>query len=117
MFGEAMRVTSDPIEGWPIDEVLKNELSPKNDIYGKLFYYIRDILEKFIIRLKSLKIDIEVHCCEAEKLAPRLTGQQFDRIDVRDPPLVSQSASANANFHHGRLLTSLTTPTWAPSRC
>ncbi|KAI3326332.1 hypothetical protein HD806DRAFT_552587 [Xylariaceae sp. AK1471] len=80
MYGEAMRVNSDPIEGWPIDEVLKNELSPKNDIYGKLFYYVRDMLEKFIIRLKSLKIDIEVHCCEAEKLATRLTGLQFDRI-------------------------------------
>ncbi|KAI0528328.1 hypothetical protein F5B22DRAFT_641299 [Xylaria bambusicola] len=72
--------TSDPLRCWGLEDVSKNELAPKNDIYGKLFYYVRDMLEKFIIRLKSIKIDIEVHCCEPEVLQSRLAGQQFDRI-------------------------------------
>jgi hypothetical protein len=86
MFEESLRVTSDPLEGWPIHEVLKNKLAPKHDVYGKLFYFVRDMLEKFIIRLTSLEIEIEVHGCKAEDLANRLAGQQFDRIHVRDFP-------------------------------
>ncbi|KAI0812059.1 hypothetical protein GGR55DRAFT_677657 [Xylaria sp. FL0064] len=78
--GFAMSSFSDPLEGWPLAEVRKNELAPKNDIYGKLFYFVRDLVEKFIVRLKSIKIDIEIHVCHAEELKTKLNGRQFDRI-------------------------------------
>ncbi|KAI0424356.1 hypothetical protein F5Y09DRAFT_353492 [Xylaria sp. FL1042] len=76
----SMSSFSDPLGGWNIKEVDENKLAPKNDIYGKLFYFVRDLVEKFIVRLKSIKIDIEVYDCDTEVLKTKLTGQQFDRI-------------------------------------
>ncbi|KAK5628880.1 hypothetical protein RRF57_004595 [Xylaria bambusicola] len=76
---------SDPLRYWPLEDVMKNKLAPENDIYGKLFYFVRDMFENFITRMKSVKMDIEVHCCEPEVLQSSLAGQQFDRIHVRIP--------------------------------
>ncbi|KAI0967379.1 hypothetical protein F4678DRAFT_483231 [Xylaria arbuscula] len=80
IFESPMSSFSDPLESWSVEDVAKNELAPKNDIYGKLFYYVRDMVEKFIVRLKSADIDMEVHHCDANTLRTELAGQQFDSI-------------------------------------
>ncbi|KAI1308480.1 hypothetical protein F5Y03DRAFT_393325 [Xylaria venustula] len=64
LFDAPMASFSDPLEGWSVEDVAKNELAPKNDI----------------VSLKSIDIDMEVHHCDANILRTELAGQQFSRI-------------------------------------
>ncbi|KAI1369436.1 hypothetical protein F5Y08DRAFT_352137 [Xylaria arbuscula] len=71
---------ADPLRRWSVEDVLENKLAPKHDLYGKLFYFVRDLLEKFIIRLQRANFEFEVHCQDHETLQTKLAGQKFDRI-------------------------------------
>ncbi|KAJ3557708.1 hypothetical protein NPX13_g9873 [Xylaria arbuscula] len=71
---------ADPLRRWSVEDVLENKLAPKHDLYGKLFYFVRDLLEKLIIRLQRVNFEFEVHCQDHETLQTKLAGQKFDRI-------------------------------------
>ncbi|ETS81734.1 hypothetical protein PFICI_06736 [Pestalotiopsis fici W106-1] len=74
---------TNPLESWDLNEVLATEAGvSRNDIYGKLFFYVRGLFEKFIVRLRSLKVDFEVHNCDPVELSEHLSGIEFDRIMV-----------------------------------
>ncbi|KAI0448489.1 hypothetical protein F5B21DRAFT_521811 [Xylaria acuta] len=78
-----MKVTSDPLEGWDIDEVAQADNGgAQNDIHGKLFYHVRDQFKLFVSRLRTLKADIEVRCNDAKALPAALSGTKFDRIVI-----------------------------------
>lgn len=73
IFGSPTKVTASPLGGWDIEEVLKTfKGAAENDIYGKLFFSVRDQIKKFISRLKSSDIEIEIHSFKAEDFNHKL---------------------------------------------
>lgn len=57
-----------------------------NDVYGKMFYYVRSLCLKFQRRVRSLQV--EFHVMHKDTMAlPAIFNEQgrrrFDRIDVR----------------------------------
>jgi hypothetical protein len=83
-----MMDSANPLEGWPLKEVLKKAPSAKNDIYGSLFLHVQEALLKFYRRLKNLKVRFQLFQVNAVEL-PGILQQRgisknsFDRIEVR----------------------------------
>ncbi len=57
---------------------------PENDLYGRLFFYIRDRLLKMAKTLQRIPVNVELHQKDAHDLAKDLKkrGIFLDRIDV-----------------------------------
>jgi hypothetical protein len=58
-FGEHVsypdKATNEPLSEWPM-ELLDNKDSPaSNDVYGKMFFYLRGLLVEFQSRIQSMK--------------------------------------------------------------
>ena len=83
-----MKDSADPMQGWPIEEVIQKAPLAKNDIYGSLFYYLHNLLWQFCHQMDSLKINIQLFQVDALKL-PSIFKQHgigqysFDRIEVQ----------------------------------
>ena len=81
--------SADPLEGWPIEEILQKAPPAKNDIYGSLFFYLQDLLGLFCHRINRLKVSFHLFQVDARKL-PSIVEREgmkqcsFDRIEVRD---------------------------------
>lgn len=82
--------SADPLQGWPIDEIIRKAPLAKNDMYGSLFFYLQDILWRFCHQISRLKLSIQLSQVDALKL-PSIVEQykmgqsSFDRIEVRFP--------------------------------
>ncbi|KAH7480252.1 hypothetical protein FOMA001_g8824 [Fusarium oxysporum f. sp. matthiolae] len=77
-----MSDSADPLLGWSLHEVDKTPMGlATSDIYGKLFYYVRSTLEKFMVRMSKSAIAFQLLQVHAETLPNHLDGS-FDRIDV-----------------------------------
>ena len=80
--------SADPLEGWPIEEVIQKAPLAKHDIYGSLFMYIQDILLAFCRQIGRHKVFFELFHVDALEL-PDMVKQRstatmfFDRIEVR----------------------------------
>ncbi|RKL09244.1 hypothetical protein BFJ68_g9189 [Fusarium oxysporum] len=73
---------ADPLCGWSLYEVDKTPIGlATSDIYGKLFYYVRSMLEKFMYRMSKLTIAFQLLQVHAATL-PNHLDESFDRIDV-----------------------------------
>ena len=88
-----MMDSADPLQGWPIDEIIQKAPLAKNDIYGSLFFYLQDVLWGFCNQISRLKLSIQLSQVDARKLPSILEqykmGQNsFDRIEVRFPKLI-----------------------------
>lgn len=91
-FGWMIPDSSDPLQGWPLDEVTRfaeTKKLPLNDIYGNVFYFVRDQLAKVVSKLQSHAISISLYCEDAQNFAQRFypprSGNRplwFDRIDA-----------------------------------
>ena len=54
------------------------------DVYGKLYFHIKDCLFAFHERVRELKTTISLHRLDANQLPRALqAGERFDRIEVR----------------------------------
>ncbi|KAK7436427.1 hypothetical protein VKT23_019139 [Stygiomarasmius scandens] len=83
-----------PLEGWDINAALeagKNHGTTREDIFGCLYFYVKNQLHTFARRLRTFKINISVSGFDAINLAERLRGGSipgispsisFDRIEV-----------------------------------
>ncbi|RLL98932.1 hypothetical protein CFD26_107683 [Aspergillus turcosus] len=75
--------SADPLHGWSSEEVADTSSGPATaDIYGKLFFYIRGMLQSFLGRLPSLKLSFEVFQVDAACLPDHLENNSFSRIEV-----------------------------------
>ena len=88
-----MEDQGDPLEGWPIDDIIDKAPPAKNDMYGSLFFYLQDLLGLFCRRLGGLKVSIQLFQVDAQKLLSIIKRDgmdqcSFDRIEVRIPKLV-----------------------------
>jgi hypothetical protein len=68
---------ADPREGWDAGEVLaagtRNKV-PKNDLYGSLFFLLKERVSAVVDRLHSAEVSFELFCEDARSLAKRLQG-------------------------------------------
>ncbi|KAF5606011.1 uncharacterized protein FSUBG_6347 [Fusarium subglutinans] len=84
--GWPMNDFADPVMGWSLQEVDKTPYGfATSDIYGKLFYHIRSMLEKFMARISKSTIALQLFQVDAEVLPEYLDGSfdgSFDRIDA-----------------------------------
>jgi len=86
-----LRLSSDPLRGWNVREVLAVKGVPLHDLYGKLYVYLEDVLKDFLLCLeKNMSAPHRqtsiVSCAPLE--FPRLHRQLFnhqsnyDAIDI-----------------------------------
>jgi hypothetical protein len=88
-----MTDSCDPLQSWNINEVLqsgkKHGVAP-NDIYGALYFHLKDELTSFSRRMDHFNIEISVTCLDAMKLEdniqhlgfPTFLKPGFDRIET-----------------------------------
>lgn len=74
---------SDPVHGWPPEDLKQPSMSPTRDIHGRLFFAIQDKVKKFCERLQTLNVTFEIFSEDITKLFLVLGGRRFDRINVR----------------------------------
>ncbi|KAF5669175.1 hypothetical protein FCIRC_9338 [Fusarium circinatum] len=84
--GWPMNDFADPVMGWSLQEVDKTPYGfATSDIYGKLFYHIRSMLEKFMARMSKSTIGLQFFQVDVEALPEYLDVSfdgSFDRIDA-----------------------------------
>ncbi|KFZ20600.1 hypothetical protein V501_00028 [Pseudogymnoascus sp. VKM F-4519 (FW-2642)] len=78
-----IRDNADPLNGWSLKEVEDNSSgAASNDIYGKLFYYLRTELRAFVLRLSDLQVSFRLFQLNASDLPNHLESSSFSRIEV-----------------------------------
>ncbi|KAH8593394.1 hypothetical protein B0O99DRAFT_515819 [Bisporella sp. PMI_857] len=82
-----MMDSADPLEGWPVKDVIQNAPSAKNDIYGSLYIYLQDVLVRFCEQVSRMKVCFHLFQVDALQLPYKLKdcGMDkafFDRIEV-----------------------------------
>ncbi|KAH8089940.1 hypothetical protein BXZ70DRAFT_899118 [Cristinia sonorae] len=87
---------ADPLESWNVADVLAAGQKygvPRADLYGCLYFYLRDQLRSFAERLRTFDVSFHIFNFDASDLATRITSNslsdhgippsiRFDRIDV-----------------------------------
>lgn len=85
---------ADPMAGWPLAEVFATESAAINDIYGKLYHYVRGQLATFHRRLSNTKLNFQVFNLDVSALAPHFVRREqepYDRIEVRTKAFAEMS--------------------------
>ncbi|PYI11901.1 hypothetical protein BO78DRAFT_440822 [Aspergillus sclerotiicarbonarius CBS 121057] len=78
-----MKDDADPRSGWSSKEVSDMSSGPATaDIYGKLFLYIRGMLQSFLGRLSELDLSFRFFQLDASQLPEHLMSNSFSRIEV-----------------------------------
>lgn len=78
---------ADPLAGWSGAQVSQTDVGRAvNDIYGKLFVYVRSRLLSLLQRLRNTGTNFEVYNLNAINLPTALGSTKFARIDVCNPP-------------------------------
>ncbi|KAI1807483.1 hypothetical protein F4811DRAFT_574433 [Daldinia bambusicola] len=81
--GWLMMDDSDPTCGWLLNSFLGLKVGPaKNDIYGKLYFYLRQLFMDFHHRLRTLPVNFNLLQVDAKLLHSHLDEKRFDRIDM-----------------------------------
>ena len=82
-----MADSADPLDGWESTEFMTEAHSAKQDIYGQLYFHVRNTLFQFCQKIATLDLDIRLVQMDAEELSKRLSHQNnvrtYDRIEVR----------------------------------
>lgn len=79
-----MKDSADPLEGWPLSEVLSIRTRARGDVNGKLHQYVRSTLVGFHSRLRSLDVKFQLYQGDVGQVVPRLLHAStfYDRIEV-----------------------------------
>lgn len=77
-----MKDNADPLDGWTRAEYMKCAPAAKDDIYGALFFYLRDVLREFCTRVRSFRVSFQLLAVDATVLPAHLESLRFDRIEV-----------------------------------
>jgi hypothetical protein len=74
---------ADPIDGWPLSEVRSTSTGPaSDDLYGKLYYHIRNVMASFRSRLQGHECQLQLYDVNAAELPKYIRDLRFDRIEV-----------------------------------
>ncbi len=75
--------SADPTSAWSMKSFLEFDIGPaKNDVYGKLYHYLKHLFANFHRRLRSSPVAFTLLHVDAQRLPMSLTEKGFDRIDV-----------------------------------
>lgn len=78
-----MMDSADPTAGWSMMLLHEFNIGPaKNDVYGKLYYYLKSLFADFHCRLRCMPVGFELLHVDARLVPTSLEGKGFDRIDV-----------------------------------
>ncbi|KAI0838466.1 hypothetical protein F5Y06DRAFT_303779 [Hypoxylon sp. FL0890] len=78
---------ADPTLEWPMKATLEFNIGPaKNDVYGKLYYYLRQLFVDFHRELRSRPIKFEHLQTDVRSLPNHVSEKRFDRIDASNLP-------------------------------
>lgn len=78
-----MKDSADPLDGWAFADVSGSSYGPAtNDIYGKLYSYLRKLFTEFCRRLVSLSVDLRLFNTDARQLKDYLEEGTFARVEV-----------------------------------
>lgn len=78
-----MKDSADPLDGWNLSEVLDFDIGPTtNDVYGKLFCYLRSLFSSFHQRVASHSVRFLLLNVDATDLPDQLGETRFARIEV-----------------------------------
>jgi hypothetical protein len=82
-----MKDSADPLDGWPLEEMILRVQPAKKDIYGCLYLHIQAILLRFLQRIEGLNVSFQLFCTDALELPGILKEcgvgkHSFDRIEV-----------------------------------
>ncbi|KAI8951944.1 hypothetical protein F4801DRAFT_600608 [Xylaria longipes] len=74
---------ADPLRGWTLTEICNHNgtRDAVHDIYGKMFYYVRDLFKRFILKLRTSNITFRVLPYSGQQI-PQNICQSFDRIET-----------------------------------
>lgn len=74
---------SDPLGGWNIFDILnETPRAAASDVYGKLYFYLQQMLKVFIEKSISLDASFQLFNVDAEELSSHLERETFSRIEV-----------------------------------
>ncbi|KAJ5742540.1 uncharacterized protein N7511_011272 [Penicillium nucicola] len=73
---------ADPLDGWPIQEVAREQTMAKEDLYGKLYIYLRRVFQQFLEGLARIEIDLELLNVDAIQLPKTLQRDKYAKIEV-----------------------------------
>ncbi|KAK4099828.1 hypothetical protein N658DRAFT_539478 [Parathielavia hyrcaniae] len=71
-----------PLEWLAIWEIYYRPWPAKQDCYGKLHAYLREVFGKFVQSLKTVNVSFEMHCLDARDLKEHLDCDRYTRIEV-----------------------------------
>jgi hypothetical protein len=78
---------ADPLHGWSSKEVEDRSTGPATaDIYGKLFYHVRAMVQAFVVRLSGSRVAFRLFQMDATDLVKNhleSNSESFNRIEVR----------------------------------
>ncbi|KAG6003579.1 hypothetical protein E4U21_001866 [Claviceps maximensis] len=83
---------AEPLSEWPmefLDHPIQDFVA-ENDVYGKMFYYLRSLLMRFQIRCQQLHMEIEICSIAPKQMHEYLKinpKDKFDRIEDENPAL------------------------------
>jgi hypothetical protein len=79
-----MTDSADPLHGWLHADYMPHARIAKADIYGSLFFFLRDLFLKFCNRVQNTSILFQLYNVDARELPEHLLqdGRAFDRIEV-----------------------------------
>lgn len=75
---------ADPLDGWPIRDVIQVRTTAPEDLYGKLYQYLRSVFQWFLDRLAKVKVDFELFNMNAVELPQILLANKYARIEVSE---------------------------------
>lgn len=76
-----LRDSSDPLAAWNMQEMIESGLrhgASDQDIYGCLFFYVKEQYAEFSRRIRDFKVEITVTAMDASVLASMIRTNQFD---------------------------------------
>lgn len=84
-----MKDNADPHHGWSLEEVSNTSSGAATaDTYGKLFFYVRGVLESFLNRILDLRVSFRLLNLDASDLPDHLDNDCFSRIDVSNKHII-----------------------------
>ena len=84
--------SGEPLSEWPAELLgytYPDCPTPPNDVYGKAFYYLRDLLVRFQKRIRELSLNVTILSGPSSTtllptaIPSHILGTGFDRIEVR----------------------------------
>ena len=80
---------ADPLDGWDYGcQARQAPYMPTNDVYGRLYCFLRAIVREFAHRLVTVDIVMSVTHISPGELPSRLARNSFARIDVSQLDIV-----------------------------